>query len=198
MILSEELSFLCRISICVSLGNKDGLSDLFHDEKTVAHLEKVHETILQCYLFVGFPAAIEGFISLKKALGTTYTSLPSKTTYTHSEWEESGNQLFQKIYGKQFSRVRENMTALNKDLSDWMILEGYGKTLSRSGLLAKERELCAVASLAVNRWERQLFSHIKGALNCGATKDEIKSVLILSDFYKPNTFNTYQSLLEKL
>ena len=49
-----------------------------------------------------------------------------------------------------------------------MVQEGYGKVLGRSGLSLVERELCIVALLAVLDVPKQLYSHLRGALNVGA------------------------------
>ena len=48
-----------------------------------------------------------------------------------------------------------------------MIVEGYGKVLSRPGLDLARRELCIVAACAASRQERQLHSHLHGARNVG-------------------------------
>ena len=58
-----------------------------------------------------------------------------------------------------------------------MVAEGYGKVLGRSGLDLVDRELCIVAMLAVQDAPRQLYSHLRGALNAGATEADIEEVL---------------------
>ncbi len=58
-----------------------------------------------------------------------------------------------------------------------MIQEGYGKVLSRPALDLVTRELCVVAALAVTSWEPQLHSHMRGALNAGASPPEVEAAL---------------------
>jgi alkylhydroperoxidase/carboxymuconolactone decarboxylase family protein YurZ len=58
-----------------------------------------------------------------------------------------------------------------------MLVEGYGRTLSRPGLDLRRRELCTVAQTAVLRTHRQLHSHVRGALHSGATFDQVESSL---------------------
>ncbi len=58
-----------------------------------------------------------------------------------------------------------------------MITEGYGRTLGRAGLDLMRRELCTVAQTAVLETPRQLHSHLRGALNAGATFGQIEGVL---------------------
>jgi 4-carboxymuconolactone decarboxylase len=56
----------------------------------------------------------------------------------------------------------------------WMVVEGYGKVLGRPQLDLPTRELCIVALLAVLGMPRQLHSHLRGALNAGATLEEVE------------------------
>ncbi len=58
-----------------------------------------------------------------------------------------------------------------------MLYEGYGKILSRHVLTAKVRELCVVATLTALGRHRQLVSHVRGALNVGASYEEVSETL---------------------
>jgi alkylhydroperoxidase/carboxymuconolactone decarboxylase family protein YurZ len=58
-----------------------------------------------------------------------------------------------------------------------MILEGYGKTLSRPALGALEREYCVIAILTVTRMWRQLRSHAIGAVNVGGTRAGVRDAI---------------------
>jgi len=62
-------------------------------------------------------------------------------------------------------------------MDQWMVTEGYGKILGRKGLDLDVRELCVVAILAVSRQSKQLFSHLRGALNVGASEERIGAAL---------------------
>jgi 4-carboxymuconolactone decarboxylase len=76
-----------------------------------------------------------------------------------------------------YDRLRVNIRELHPALDAWMIVEGYGKVLSRPGLDLKRRELCVVAACAVLEQDRQLHSHLHGALNAGATTAEVDETL---------------------
>jgi 4-carboxymuconolactone decarboxylase len=67
--------------------------------------------------------------------------------------------------------------ALHPAVDEWMIAEGYGRTLSRPGLDLMRRELCTVAQTAILETERQLHSHLRGALNAGADPMQVDAVL---------------------
>ena len=58
-----------------------------------------------------------------------------------------------------------------------MVVEGYGKVLGRPGLTLLTRELCIVASLAVLGASKQLYSHMRGALNVGARCSDVDVAL---------------------
>ena len=58
-----------------------------------------------------------------------------------------------------------------------MIVEGYGKVLSRPGLDIATRELAIVAFLTVDNRPKQLMSHIRGALRVGVTTAQIGATI---------------------
>ena len=57
------------------------------------------------------------------------------------------------------------------------MVDAYGKVLGRPGLPASERECIAVALLAVLDLPRQQVAHVRGALRCGATAEEVEAAL---------------------
>jgi 4-carboxymuconolactone decarboxylase len=82
-----------------------------------------------------------------------------------------------------YERLRENIRGLHPSLDEWMIMEGYGKVLSRPGLDLPRRELCIVAACAAAGQDRQLLSHFHGALNVGVDPSVIDLVIdALSEF----------------
>ena len=68
------------------------------------------------------------------------------------------------------------MRSLSPELDEWMIVDGYGKTLARPGLSAAERELCAVAALAARGAVRQLDPHLEGAERLGLARAFVREV----------------------
>jgi 4-carboxymuconolactone decarboxylase len=143
--------------------------------------EEVYECFLQLYLFAGFPAALEAMRALRKAWPSEANDdiSPGIQMFDYSEFLDRGQKLYQQIYSKNAEIVRKEMLRLSPELAAWAIVEGYGKTLSRPGLDAMTRELCIIALLVQLGWERQLFSHILGAKNTGATSDAIQDAIII-------------------
>ena len=69
------------------------------------------------------------------------------------------------------------MKSYHPDLAEWVVVDGYGKVLSRPILSPRERELLIVAVLAAIDVPLQLRSHVEGARRVGATEEEIQAVL---------------------
>lgn len=139
---------------------------------------KVKEVILQSHLFCGFPNAIEGLIVLNRVLHDRGLS-DDNFVESRDEKEviQDGLDLCQRIYGKNYDKLIKNMEHISSDISKWMVADGYGKVLSRPILTPAERELSVIAALAVLERERQLVSHIRGAVHVGASYDEIFQVI---------------------
>jgi 4-carboxymuconolactone decarboxylase len=141
----------------------------------------VEELILQSYLFVGLPRALNAMREWRRASGVHAPAEDAGTDYAHAEeWMVRGQQTCAAVYGDTYERLRTNIRTLHPALEAWMIVEGYGKVLSRTGLDLARRELCIVAVCAATGQERQLHAHLRGATNVGATRGEVEDVLTLA------------------
>jgi len=140
----------------------------------------LYEALLQSYLFLGFPRAIEAFFATRSLFEQAGARRNPSSAVDAADWESAGERLCRKVYGKNYDKLMETMRDLSPDLASSMILEGYGKTLSRAGLGTVEREYCVVASLTVTRMERQLRSHAIGAVNVGGTRAGVREAITLT------------------
>ncbi len=143
---------------------------------SLAAPEAVEEALLQSYLFLGYPAALNAFAVWREISGEP---APEPSTESGS-WEERGAAVCRTVYGGQYEGLRENVRRLHPDLERWMVNEGYGKVLGRSGLPLATRELCIAAQLAVLDAPRQLYSHLRGSLNAGASEAQVGRALELA------------------
>jgi 4-carboxymuconolactone decarboxylase len=139
-----------------------------------ASQEAVEETLLQSYLFLGYPAALNA-LGLWRKVSEQEAGTPHP--WDPSGWEERGEGVCRTVYGGQYEGLRDNVRELHADMERWMVVEGYGKVLGRPGLELRVRELCIVALLAVTGWPTQLYSHLRGALHAGATEEEVGEAL---------------------
>ena len=138
----------------------------------------VEELLLQSVLMVGYPRALVAFTVWRKVSGSEAPGEDADTDYVRAqEWTRRGEALCATVYGENYRKLRESVRALHPALDAWMITEGYGRTLGRPGLELRLRELCTVAQTAVLEAPRQLHSHLRGALNAGATFGQIEGVL---------------------
>jgi 4-carboxymuconolactone decarboxylase len=134
----------------------------------------LYETLLQSYLFLGFPRAIEALFAAGPVLSRHGFTPPAAGRVDPEGWNHAGEALCGKVYGRNYGKLVDTMRGLSPDLASWMILEGYGKTLSRPGLGAAAREYCVVAILTTTRMWRQLRSHAIGAVNVGGTRAGVR------------------------
>lgn len=95
------------------------------------------------------------------------------------EWWRRGNELCQQVYGTQFDRLRENLSRIHPELSDWLIFEGYGKVLARPVLTPRERELWIIPMLMVLEVPEQFYSHLRGARNLEVPASRVQGALWL-------------------
>jgi 4-carboxymuconolactone decarboxylase len=138
----------------------------------------VEELLLQSVLMVGYPRALIAFTAWRKLSGVPAALTDPDQDYAKaSEWTRRGEELCSLVYGENYGKLRESVRALQPALDAWMVTEGYGRTLARPGLDLLRRELCTVAQTAVLEAPRQLHSHLRGALNAGASFGQIDGTL---------------------
>jgi len=137
--------------------------------------EWIEELILQSYLFCGFPRSLNTMREWRRLTGRPAPS--STDTGGPEQWRRRGEATCRLVYGAMYDRLRVNIRGLHPELDEWMIVEGYGKVLSRPGLDLARRELCIVAACAASAQDRQLHSHLHGAINVGVAADALSAAI---------------------
>ena len=138
----------------------------------------IEELILQSYIFAGFPRALNAAREWRRASGVPAPCSDDDASADQAgRWRERGEEVCSTVYGAAYNRLRANIRELHPALDEWMIVDGYGKVLGRSGLDLRRRELCVVAVCGALAQERQLHAHLHGALNAGATPAEVQDTL---------------------
>ena len=173
---------LITLAIVVSAGREAELRDaMARAVSTSLPAVWVEELVLQTYLFAGFPRTLNAAREWRRASGSPAAEDDEGADYRLVErWREEGERTCAVVYGGMYSRLRRNIHELHPALDAWMVVDGYGKVLSRPGLDLKRRELCIVAVCAAQEQERQLHSHLHGALHSGATPAEVDETLDLA------------------
>lgn len=167
--LDAETVSLVRLSAVITAGTEQELRRAMTAAAGVLRPVWADELLLQSYLFAGFPRMLNAAREWRKVTGT----LPAADDEgVHDEmiatWHTRGETTCSAVYGGMYPRLRDNMQALHPAIDAWMIVEGYGKVLGRPGLDLARRELCIVAACVAGRQDRQLVSHLHGAINVGA------------------------------
>ncbi len=138
----------------------------------------VEELLLQSVLMAGYPRALVAFSIWRRFGGAPAPDADPDQDYARAaEWTGRGEELCEIVYGENYRKLRDSVRALHPAIDSWMITEGYGRTMARPGLDLRRRELCTVVQTAVLEAPRQLHSHLRGALNAGASFGQIEGAL---------------------
>lgn len=165
------LAPLLQASVAIALGDWARLRDL---RRQATPDRAWREAVLQTHLFAGFPRLVQAYTVLAEEGGLGEPG-PEEAEPKRSEAQriEAGMELFEVIYGSGAPRIRDMLAGFHPDWADHVLGHAYGRVLTRGGINAAQRELLAVVCLAALDQERQLASHARGAIRCGATADEL-------------------------
>jgi len=186
----KKEDFLPLICAAAALREEEHLKVLLEKSKLLGIKEKpLYESLLQNYLFTGYPSAM---ISLK-ILREYYQK---SENVLHDSWDlnkyrERGTKNCKKIYGRKFDKLISNVKSFSPELSDWLLLEGYGKVMGRKGLSLKQRELNNVSVLTALKFEDQLYSHINGAFRTKATLEQVERVIGNLQIFGGNNLSSF-------
>jgi len=174
----ERSRAIARLSAAIAANDPKGVAGEADDAiEAGVSATAVYEAILQSYLFVGFPRTSEAFLPAKAVL-VHHGGIPAAPEPpSPAEWTARGEALCRRVYGRHYEKLVDTMREFSPDLAAWMILEGYGKTLSRSALGPVEREVGVLAILTVTKMWRQLRSHAIGTVSVGGTRELVRSAI---------------------
>lgn len=198
--LTPGVRHLVRIAGAVAGADEATVRSVMNDAVNEVDPRAVDEIILQSYLFAGFPRTLNAARTWRTVSGTSAPEPePEFADDDVAAWRERGLRTCKVVYGDSYEGLRRNIKKLHPTLDEWMIVDGYGKVLSRPSVDLRTRELCVVAACAVAGQQRQLHSHLHGALNAGARLEEVAAVLdSLDDLISRENLATYQQLLRKV
>ncbi len=163
-------------------------------------LPTLREALLQTLLFAGYPRAINALALLAdlepQAPGPGRLDLDAEIGRDR-EYRDLGEALCRRVYGDRFDRLQESMARVSPELGRWMVVEGYGRVLSRPGLEVVTRELLAVAALLPLDVPDQLRAHLRGALLVGATPRAVAAAVTAASLVAPDRRDPALALLER-
>ena len=181
--LDPATAALVVVSATVAAGDEPTMRAVLRETVGRAPDADVEEVLLQSYLFAGFPRALNAMRLWRGVSGVSAPAadqdpvaaeLPAAAAVA---WQARGEETCATVYGPFYERLRVNIAALHPVLDAWMVGEGYGKVLGRPGLDLARRELCVVGACVAAQQDRQLHSHLHGALHAGATPPMVGAAL---------------------
>jgi len=185
--LDAQTAALVRVAAAVARGNPPELKARLAAARDarVPGLG-IEELLLQSMLVVGYPLALVAFGAWRAVGGPAPVEGEGDGAedLAHADWESwtaRGAAVCRAVYGRAYHKLLVNLRALHPALEDLVVVDAYGKVIGRPGLDLKRRELCTVATTAVLGTAEQLHSHLRGALNTGASGAEIDAVLGVID-----------------
>lgn len=97
---------------------------------------------------------------------------------------EDGLQMRKKVMGEDFvEKAFANADDFTMPLQEFISRNAWGTVWCRDGLDLKTRSLVTVSMLTALGRSHELKGHIRGALNNGATQEEIREVLLHAAVY---------------
>lgn len=186
MSLSDSDCRLLRLFVACALGNWEEVRRARREAGPGEPDRRWREAWLQVHLFAGIPRQVEAaqVLLLEGGLGTPDPDEIDGSRIT--DRGERGVALFERIYQDDTEPVRSLLARGHPEFERWVLEHAYGRVLSRPGLSPDRRELLAVVALAALGQDRQLASHARGALRCGATAEELEAALdLIEDQVEP-------------
>ena len=198
--LDPETAALVRLAAVIAAGNEGEVRESLAVAASAVRPEWVEEVILQSYLFAGFPRTLNAAREWRRVSGRAAPESDDGERFEEAEeWVRRGEETCAIVYGRFYEPLRRNIRALHPALDAWMITDGYGKVLSRPALDLVRRELCIVDACALGRQDRQLHSHLHGALHAGASPQVVSGALdVIADLLGQTDARRYRQLLARV
>lgn len=101
-----------------------------------------------------------------------------------SKTYESGLATRKKVLGEE--HVKRSMSAVDDftgPLQDYLVEHAWGAVWTRDGLTHKERSMINLAMLTALNRPHELKLHLKGAINNGLTKEQIREIFLQTAVY---------------
>ena len=180
----ERLTSLAPVAAAAALGRPQELDTALESAlQADCSATEIRETLLTVALFAGFPRTLDALSTASEVLRrrgvsadtSTEPGLPESEAERRALFRARGGELFARVYGDDTDRVLERLAELDPELDAWILEDAYGKVLARAALPAPERERLAVVLLAALELRNQLPGHVRGAIRCGATRDQIEA-----------------------
>lgn len=191
---------LVRIAAAVAVASIETVRRVMRDALGAVDPAHVDEVLLQSYLFVGFPRTLNAMVAWRDVSGIAAPERDDNAGIAHAEdWVREGEATCRAVYGPTYDALRRHVARLHPAIDQWMLVDGYGKVLSRAGLPLDTRECCIVAVCAATAQLPQLGSHLRGARRAGVSFARLDATLdAISDIAPADAIDTARGELARL
>ena len=168
-----EAEAIVRLGAAAASGDAGRLVRALDDAGPVDPAD-IEELLLQTYLFAGFPRTINAFFTWQAWVSRDGRERGKRRVESSDPdtLRRRGEALCRQIYGDHYEPLQIRLRRLHPEIAEWTLVEGYGKVLGRPGPPgAARRELAAVGALIALGADRQLASHLRGAVRVGVPRD---------------------------
>jgi alkylhydroperoxidase/carboxymuconolactone decarboxylase family protein YurZ len=177
----QRMSLLAPVAALAATGREPALAEALRNARR-GHMSvrALRETLLQVYLFAGFPRCVNALDLMDETLGPLPPVRPEVLptgARRRPHLQERGLALFRRVYGSSTPVVLERIGRRHSEFKEWILEDAYGKVLGRGGLTPADRECLAVALLATLDLPRQQVAHVRGALRCGAKAEDVEATI---------------------
>ncbi|MCC3344162.1 carboxymuconolactone decarboxylase family protein [Psychrobacter sanguinis] len=121
---------------------------------------------------------------------------------TKTDTYQNGLKVRTEVMGEaHVKRSLDSATPFTQPLQDWIIEHAWGSTWQDEEILPRKyRSLITLAFLIAQKSPNELKGHVRGAINNGATVEEIREVLMHSLPYcgAPATQEAFRAAIEAL
>ena len=194
--MTARLVRLARLSAAIVLGDWDELRALRRDAPSGEPDRGWREALLQSHLFAGFPRTVEAGEVLVQAGGLGRPD--ADETRPDPVGSADGRALFERIYAEKADDVRAALARAHPVLARWIEGHAYARVLARAGLTPLERELLAIAALAAQGQERQLASHVRGAIHVGGSIEDVgRAVAAVADLVDEDALRRAERVVQR-
>ena len=114
---------------------------------------------------------------------------------------EHGLKMRQQVMGEAFvAKAFANVDSFTAPLQEFVTRNAWGTTWCRDGLDLKTRSLLTLSMLTALGRAQEIKGHVRGAINNGATMQEIQEVLLHAAIYcgMPLAIDAFRSAHEVL
>ena len=112
---------------------------------------------------------------------------------------DAGLAMRKRVMGEDFvAHALDHATPFTQPIQQYITRNAWGDTWQRPGLDLKTRSLITVAMLTALGKQHELKGHVRGAMNNGATVEEIQEVLLHASIYcgVPSAVEAFRSAAE--